>query len=109
MTGVAVRSILDLQQVTVVFFVALDSNGPSVGCERLRKAIETIVVGKVVAIGSGRHQRLDNLSWVTTPLDCVEELLVRNHLVQEFLEIGARDLRAGCRNPDDLSFRRALD
>ena len=59
-----------------------------------RQAFELVLVGEVLAVGAGRNQRLDDLARMAAPLDHVQQLLMRDHLVQQLLELGAGNLDA---------------
>src|SRR5438067_6401281 len=106
---VPARSIFDVQQIAVVLFVALHGDRPRRRRQRLRERLELVLVGEVLAVGAGRHERFDDLSRMAAPLDDVQELLVRDHLLQQPLQIRARDFDLLRRDAHDARFGGALD
>ena len=102
---IAARAILDLQQVAVVLLVALHGDGARRHRQLLGDAFELVLVGEVFAVGAGREQRFDDLARVAAALDRLQELLVRDHPLQQLLELGAGDLAAGRRDPHDARLR----
>src|SRR5207302_1925449 len=61
MPRVAARAIFDLEQVAVVFFVALHRHGPHGRGQRARETLELLLVGEVLTVGADRDERLDDL------------------------------------------------
>src|SRR6185503_2648150 len=109
LTRVAARTILDVQQVAVVLLVALHRDRPRRRGQLLRQPVEPRLVGEILAVGAGANQRLDDLARMAAPLHHLQQLLVGDHLVQQFLELAARDLDPLRRHPDDARLGGALD
>ena len=103
---IAAGAVLDVQQVAVVLLVALHGHGPRRRGQRVRDAVELVLVGEVLAIGAGGDERFDDLARMAAPLDDLQQLLVRDHLVEQLLELGAGNLDAPRRNPHDARFGR---
>ena len=69
-----------------------------------RDAIELVLVGEIFAIGAGGDERLHDFARMAAPLDDLQQLLVRDHLVEQLLELGAGDLDPLGRDPHDAGF-----
>src|SRR5262245_1831596 len=107
--GIAARAIFDLEQVAIVFLVALHGDGPRLVAQRLRQPFEALLVGEILAIGAGLEQGFDDFAGVAAALYRVQKLLVSNHLLQQLLELGAGDDAVGRRDADGAPFDRPLD
>ncbi len=79
LSRITARAVLDLEQVAIVLLVALHGDRPRRRAERLRQALQPLLVGKVLAVGSGLQQRLDDLARMAAPLHGMEEFLVGDH------------------------------
>src|SRR4029077_15203404 len=70
---------------------------------------ELVLVDEEFAIRARSDERFDDLARDAAPLDNVQELLVRDHLLEPLLEFGSRDLHLLRRNLDDPRFGRAAN
>ena len=86
---ITARPILDLQLVAVVLFVALHRHRARRHRQRLGDAFELVFVGEVVAVGARGEQRFHDFTRMASTLDGFQELLVRDHPLQQLLELGA--------------------
>ena len=107
--GVAVRAVVDLQQVAVVLLVPLHGDRPGRRRHHPGEPLELLLVGEILAVGAGGDQRLDDLARVAATLDHLQQLLVADHPLQELLEIRAGCLGAGRFEPHDTRFGGAPD
>ena len=79
---VAVRPILDVQQVAIVLLIASHGDRARRRGERSSQALELVLLGKVLAVSARCHQRLDDLARMTPALDHMQQLLVSDQLLQ---------------------------
>jgi hypothetical protein len=109
MPSIAVRPIVDLEQVTIVFLVAQHTDAARFGDESPGEALELVLVSKKIAIRTSADQRFDDLTRVPASFDDVHQFLVRDRFLQQALELRASYLRSGGPDLDAPPFNRPPD
>ena len=85
-----------------MFFVACTATVRAGVVSVCASASELFAVGEVVAVGAGREKCFDDFTRVPAPLHRLQQLLVRDHLLQQLLEIRPGHFTPD-RNPHDAA------
>src|SRR5204863_8178254 len=90
-------------------FVGLDGHRTRGGRQRVATPSELHAIARESSLRSRRNEGLDDVAGMPASLDGLQKFLVRDHTLEDFFELGARELQATRGDPQDPRLNRTLD